>query len=500
MKMFLKKDLRCYAVLLLVCLTINLAACNTVTPSVSGPGTTTEANVTDDYVQITFSESNGYTFEGVGTELDPHIFRSFNLKKGVTEEDWELICQRIKAMKLHKIRVCVMPEWHEPQNENNDPMDMDLSAFSWDNEDINSLFMVLDAAEEYGVDVNLTLWGAHFSKRSWLAYPATSDWVSWVSPPNNLDEWSENFCALLKYCFEVKQYTCIKEITSFNEPNGYFDIASYAAKVINLEERLRKEGLRNKVNLCVSDGGDSSYEWLKSCVTNEQLEEISDSFTSHFYRGIETEIAALQQISRQCVDIVAKNGGKTYKCNEFGLTWNDGGDYRDTEANNSFDRGVLEAKMITAFLGEGCVGLTHWCLFDEYYSAGQLMRRGLWKFKSEDWAIRPVYYAIAMITQHTEVGSVMYKGAVEDPNLVSTALQGENGWSYLLANDSKEAKKVVLNNKNEDDGTYNMYLYSSETLPTDGSLALNAVTEVNMNNGAITVEIPANSFVVLSQN
>ena len=107
MKMFLKKDLRCYAVLLLVCLTINLAACNTVTPSVSGPGTTTEANVTDDYVQITFSESNGYTFEGVGTELDPHIFRSFNLKKGVTEEDWELICQRIKAMKLHKIRVCV---------------------------------------------------------------------------------------------------------------------------------------------------------------------------------------------------------------------------------------------------------------------------------------------------------------------------------------------------------------------------------------------------------
>lgn len=45
-----------------------------------------------------------------------------------------------------------------------------------------------------------------------------------------------------------------------------------------------------------------------------------------------------------------------------------------------------------------------------------------------------------------------------------------------------------------------MYLYSSETLPTDGSLALNAVTEVNMNNGAITVEIPANSFVVLSQN
>ena len=63
-----------------------------------------------------------------------------------------------------------MPEWHEPQNENNDPMDMDLSAFSWDNEDINSLFMVLDAAEEYLSLIHILLalhWSLSLKEQDW---------------------------------------------------------------------------------------------------------------------------------------------------------------------------------------------------------------------------------------------------------------------------------------------------------------------------------------------
>ena len=453
------------------------------------------------YIRMEFSEATGYKFEGMGTELDPHLLRSINTNYGTTEEDWEMICERIRAMKLQKIRVMVMPEWYEPKNENDDPHNLDMSAFSWDNEDMRSLYKVLDIAQEEGIRVNLTLWGAHASKQSWLAIPGC---VHWVSPPNDLDEWSENFSALLKYVIQEKGYTCVQEITPYNEPNpAYYvkdtsevNIEDYAEMVVNLDARLKTEGIRDLVDLNIGDDG-GVPSWLLENVTHEELKEVGDSFNSHVYRSVYYNLRELTDLAQTLSGMVKENTDKPFKVNEFGAKFQfDDNSYG--EALDSFERGMLIGKMATTFMGEGCVAMCHWCLFDQYYGQGAFMYRGLWAFKDKNWEIRPAYYAITMITQHTYPGSDMYKGITTDVQIAGTALESKNGWTYLLVNESPLPKKVAIINGNIAAGTYNIYAYTEDRVPSDGSLTLTSSGTVELKENVIYYEIPANSFIVLS--
>lgn len=451
---------------------------------------------------ICFSNPNGYIFEGVGAELDPHLLRNINTEQGCTEADWNMVCQRVEAMHLQKIRVMVMPEWYEPQNENDDPFYTDMSAFSWNNEDMNALYKVLDLAQRENIQVNLTLWGAHATKNSWLAVPGC---VHWVSPPNDLDEWSENICALLKHLIEEKGYSCVKEITPYNEPDpAYYvtntsevNIEDYAQMVSNLHERLTAEGLRAYVSLNLGDDG-GVPSWLEKNVQHTQLSQIGDCFNSHIYMKQDATLSEISATAQSYLQTMSTNTDKAFKINEFGAKYAFS-DNVNCQELDSYQRGMLTAKMLTVFLGEGCSCMVQWCLFDQYYGNDAMMYRGLWKYKDEDWKIRPVYYPLATVTQHTSVNSSVYKGITEDTSIAGTALQSSEGWTYLLVNESTIAKTVAITNTNCQAGSFAAYRYFEEMTIDDNALALEAEEYLQTKNGALYCTLPANSFTVLTQ-
>ena len=443
-------------------------------------------------VTVTFGEPNGYFLEGVGAEIDPHLFRQINTRHGVDDGDWELLRQRVGYMRLQKIRMMIMPEWYEPEK----------GVFSWDNPEVRSVCRILDIAEEFGVRVNLTLWGAHASKNSWLAIPGC---VHWVSPPNDLDAWSENFCALLHWLIRVKGYTCIREITPYNEPNPAYYVKSvqevsfpaYKEMVMNVERHLRQAGLRDDVMLCTGDDGGVA-QWIQDCTGDPEFEAISDIFNSHFYYfHKESTLEEIVPFCEKLMKPIRSNTKKDFEINEFGTYWDDGGDYVDLPGNNSFERGLLCGKLLTVLLGEGCVGMMHWCLFDEYYSDNNKMYRGLWRFKDQNWTFRPIYYAIAPVTRYTRTGSAMFKGGADAPYVAATALRCDRGTTYLLVNDGAEdilADMTCL----EESGSLRQFLYSASTLPEESVGALTPWRTVTVRDRRGKIYMPAKSFAVLT--
>lgn len=438
--------------------------------------------------------------DAFGAELDPHFFNEYNRADGFNEDDWKLICSRIRDMRLHKIRMMIMPEWFEPNKASGGHFDIDFNDFDWDNQYMYSVYRTLDMAQEYGIKVNLTLWGAWASHGSWLAYKGLE---SWVTAPNDNDEWSKNFCALLKYLTEVRGYTCITDITPYNEPadayrnaDGRIVYEEYEKMVRNLDMHLKRHGLRDKVQLCLSDDG-TKPDWAFRCI--KRMADISERFNCHCYRFSswisDDMIYDWNDMHKLFINTYAPGAVFTY--NEFGSdAYIDSHNCRDTD---TYDRALLYARMAVNFLNSGCNGMIHWCLFDENYGSPKRMNVGLMRFKDSGWSARPIYYVWSLITRYTVPGSEIYPLSCDASGAVrATALKAPDGkWTVLATNFSDCGADIELELENADGFNFRRHTVSESTLPDDSNI-VPFDKEFEYGSG-ICQTVPPKGFVVLTQ-
>ena len=103
---------------------------------------------------LTVSETpNRFPTVGLGCEWDPKLLLPVNKERGVTDEDLQLIKQRMREMGLQTVRMMVMPEWFEPTNDNDDPHSADFANFRWDSEEGKCTLAYLQVCQELGVDM-----------------------------------------------------------------------------------------------------------------------------------------------------------------------------------------------------------------------------------------------------------------------------------------------------------------------------------------------------------
>jgi len=443
--------------------------------------------------------ANETALTGFGVEWDPMFFRGFN--SGRTDaEDWALVCRRAAELGIQKARVMYLPGWIEPANDNGDPAAAELPAFRFGDTDFMSLLRELDACEALGIEVNLTVWGADRACTPWLNFPGCEDWLS---APNNVEEYAENVSVLLDYLLNTKGYTCVKELTLFNEPDwafrgnddnhagiGYFEEMCRA-----VHNRLRRDGLRSRIKLILSDDT-TTYSWLEGNV--RRMSDIADGYNSHCYIfTADTPLASMRYWAERNNRLVNKHDpGKPYSHNEFGSPPLDA--YH--EANpDAYENGLAYAMMASSFLNAGSSGMLKWCFFDQYYYEGAradaLMSVGLFKYKDEGWAVRPAYHAWGLIMRHTAIGMDIYGMRSHSPTVSGAAFRSASGkWVYLVVNaDQKYAKTVRVDNTGG--AVFDRYLYSRDTLPQDDSPIAPDLT-VEAANGRLRAELPAGSFAV----
>lgn len=468
-------------------------------------------------------ESAGTELDGMGVELDPH-FISQNLTRsdGAKPEDWtDIVVRRCKMMDIQRFRCMVQPQWYEPVNDNSDPFSADPDGFTWDTIEMQSLYAVLDMAQEMGAEVVLTVWGCpagttlvdKSNPAVGKKYFNCSDTITnWVNAPKSNEEFAENFSVLVKHLIEVKGYTCVKEVTPFNEPDGNVcESGQYALIVKAMDERFRADGIRDKVRFNLSDNTDCRRFYLKETVEN--VGDKADLFNSHTYMcGYDTPNSYVLDWERENLKLAASVGKKHF-VGEFGSNLCVGAS-RQTDIN-WYKRGVLIVRNAVNFLNAGASGASYWGLIDQYYNLdadyGAMQQLGLWRYKKvayqpqdiedfeTDYQPRPQYYAYSLLTRFVRKGDFVFPLDLTNEYAAGAAILSPDGdWTYVFANGSGSDETFLLRNANaaklEDCGVYE---YSESTLPSDDSMIAPSGT-VKASGKGYKVVLPSQTVLLLT--
>ena len=335
----------------------------------------------------------------------------------------------------------------------------------------------------------------------------------WITGPADYDEWAESYSVLIKYLIEVRNYTCVKEITPMNEPGGgpLLTSTEYIKMAHILDAHFKRNGIRDKVRFNLSDNIDTQTYYLIDCAEN--LADVADIFNSHTYIfGYETPNDTIYQWEKNNVNISAR-GGKKHLVGEFGSNQCVGATrQRDIDL---YKRGVLMTRLVLNFFNAGAAGVSYWSLIDQYYGRDadyqQMQQLGLWKYIKEayktdstytgikeDYEVRPQYYAYSLLTRFLKPEAEMYPINLNDDFAIGTGFKDVNGkWIYVLANQTDASMFLAINNSSAD-GRFEIYRYEEHSLPEDDAMiASNQNTKVK--NDKLCIEIRPNSVVLCRQ-
>lgn len=457
---------------------------------------------------------------GIGVQFDPFFFsHNVTMGNGASIEDWDsIIVPRVKSMRIQRYRVCVLPQWWEPYNDNEDPFVANDFGFTWNSYDMQSLYKVLDLAEETNADVNLVLWGCPVGAslstggkhikyiEPWFL---SSGRKHWVTGPKDPEEFAENFVSLLSHLIKVKKYTCIKEITPFNEPESkVVETDNYVLCFKAIHNRLIKEGLRDKVSMVASDNIDSNQWFLKTCV--DSLSDIADIYDSHSYAfGHNSKNESIREWELNNFQIVLPSG-KTHFVGEFGTN------ETRIEAFETFERGVQLSRIAIELLNAGAVSVSYWCLDDHFTntesSYDNMMKSGLWRYinkvysgevfyspSDENYHVRPQYYAYSLLTRFIRKGDVVYPTNLKESYLSTIALKhNEGNWTYFFVNSTINNYSLLINNEFSLAKRLNIFQYKKEELPIGGRQIIANDSTEKCDKG-FRIVIPHNSVMVLDE-
>ena len=478
-------------------------------------------------LEVRVGRSTGVTLAGLGVELDPH-FLSQNVTRhdGAKASDWdEIVVPRIRKMGIQRFRVMLLPHWWEPLNDNGDPGVAALDRFTFESAEMRSLYKVLDIAQEMNADVTLVLWGCPTYcdlldpayagvKRHFLC---SSEGTNWVVEPADSEEFAESFSTVVKHLIERRGYTCIKELTPFNEPDGnIIPLERYVPLAKVLDRRLRTDGIRDKVRLNLSDNTDTRRFFLEGCA--RELSQEADLFNSHTYIfGYDTPNSTVLAWEEANV-AAAATAGKKHFVGEFGSNQCVGAT-RQTDIDR-YDRGVLMTRLVVNFLNAGAVGTSYWSLIDQYYGRNEsyaaMQQLGMWRYMraayrqdpdpgvydrlTDDYQPRPQYYAYSLLTRFVRKGSEVYPLDLGNEFAAGTAVRAADGrWTYVIANATDETLSFDLKNTLRGGmSACKVYVYEERRLP-DGDELIAPSLQLENSGGTFCVGVKARSVIVLTQ-
>ena len=508
------------SILLVLSMVFSLAACSLLPTDPTEPvDTANKTPPADADVVLTINKEDGNEVVfGVGTQLDPHFFSQNVGLSDVTngtaweckEEDWAIVEQRVKDMNLKRIRVMLQPGWYVINEANTEE-----GIYNWDTECMRSLYKVLDLAQENGMKVNITMWGIDTGTAGFMRIAGASSWVD-VPAPEYEELFVSCFADCIKYLIEEKNYTCVQEVTLFNEPNSIYKGNNandeYCALCIKMHEAFEEKDIRDKVLFNLSDDA-RDYVWMAKTLMN--LEGIIDVANSHTYSlgdtyDPETQ-TSLRDMSNQeiCYDLANYNLSLwkewTDQYPDIPHIWGEFGTVNGSGSHTTMDtyspeRGLEIARIALNMFNMGSQGMSYWVLFSQYYgrgdfNTGKIMDMGLWGFADEGYNCRPMYYAYSMITRFIEESDVIFPIQSSDENIVAVAFRQGDEWSYCVVNNGDEAKKVSFVNMDSFPGELTRYVYDEANVPTDNQV-IGASGTVTADGRVITDTVEGRTFAI----
>lgn len=462
-------------------------------------GASETQNVVEFRVAAPPAQPPGGAFLGFGAEWDPFYWNQNNQRRGADEAGWALATARIRELKMPITRMMMQLRWCQS--------DPDLTAWSWDNPQMQSVFRYLDFCQANDVQVMLADWGWAVQRREeFRLYDSPAD-----------ERYARGIAGYLKEFIERRGYTCIRWLVVGNEPNleivRRHSLDAYVEMYRNVDAALREAGLRDRVGLTGPDSAGLGSYYDQSI---EKLAGLLDAFDFHLYAKwedtrtvpLEADRTTLwQQLTDARARLNARDASAAAKplmIGEMGLG-PPGMSTNGHERIGSYDYALHMADMGTTILQTPIQAGIAWCLQDIYYfEYSQFMTWGLWRYKDADWALRPWAHSFGLLIRHAPRGSrpaAVNGSPPADPgrSLVRCAavVRPDGKWSLFLVNRGESASPVRLHLPSTPAGPLSLYRVQRDTfaqyaeriaLPPTGEVAPAA---------ALGLTLPGESFTVL---
>ncbi len=493
--------------------------------------------IDEGYMRYDVSDRQKTPIVGFGAQMDTDIFMPWN---NLNEEDEEIWESRIRDMNLKYTRIKYYPEMFERANDNDDPDIFDYAAEGVDFEcaEMQALYKILDICQKYDIKVDLGSyncynWFESYDGKyegSWLGVD-TSGFANetWTCGPSDFDEYAENISVLLQYLINDKGYTCIWGFSHIQEAyvnaEGASPYGDYVECVKKIDARLRKDGIRDKIKLIYSGSvpANNNLAMMKDEVL--ALKGVVDAIGTASYPPAEQLNETSQEYYEELSEIRDECGLNYIAISEFC----EGGHFLDAVNKtdiDSYEAGITVARLCVNAASRGVTAFSHYILGDTMFTNAYIHTMGLWNYKEwhpyyagplqlkeeefVPYAAHPEYYFYGMICKYTDTGSYAYKVETDElsfeeyergADICAVAFKLPDGaWTYILVNKGHSERKVaVVNTETDVPSQMNCYKITADGIPADRKCVLpDAYKTVNLKNGAMHLDVPANGMIVVS--
>ena len=103
----------------------------------SYPSASENTVIPDGYTRVDIDdEAKRYKFEGIGAQMDQCLFSGSyvgldGIDANITDHDVAVWEERLEYMKIDVTRMCIIPDWYELENDNDDPEVLNEDGFNW---------------------------------------------------------------------------------------------------------------------------------------------------------------------------------------------------------------------------------------------------------------------------------------------------------------------------------------------------------------------------------
>ena len=417
-----------------------------------------------------------------------------------------------------------------------DPSD-DVWSYDFSNKYMQNCLQILDYCQDNGIKVAFGVWNI-VGTTSGVEYVADGDNITAVES-NSVDwnmyqdvtsdiRWAKLTVDLLDYLINQHGYTCIKWWVNSNEPNwtgavgssknAYNTYEKWQQGVLNVRNALDEAGLTD-VDIV---GGDTtgllgSADYLTQIATN--IADVVDNYGVHMYiSNYDIDSASYQSNIKQLFDGVKKIDDSLGKEKQM-IIWEAGlldGKNTTTDCNAyiaNYSYGIRMADFTLQSILAGVNGVVYWDLDDAmhymYTENGMTAKEwGMFSTLNSASALlqeyRPWFHSSVLLTNLLRPGNAVYstKESSESIRTLATVTKDGLNGGFVAVNRAKEAvtKSFCLQTevKNDSNKLF-VYIFNEQNLRlgSDGFVVPNLVAEGNIND-VITMEIPANSMVIVS--
>lgn len=452
----------------------------------------------------------------------------------MTDKKWDTLYERVDYMKPRFMRVIDQANWRyfEKLDENGQPI------LNFDNQEINSLYKILDYCQKNNIVVMLGEWGVpghrHDKDKSEIHLRDVTD-MRWHKM---IGEWVD-------FLLNKKGYTCIKYYDFINEPNGNWscvegDFAQWAVGVKLLHEEFARRGLTDKIEIC-GPGSVPNFTapllkerykgnmWVD--YASEVVGDILGAYNTHaYYPHLVVRDGRAAEYMYFKKDIaISRREKKPFFLGEIGLkATKDGGEiaaeherrrladgYASGDSNMFIYDYFFGLDIVSAAvqsINAGVDGLAAWDMDDAMHTKDdtadkmQIKRWGFWNIlgtelynNPDDEKIRPWYWAWSWVCRYLPPASQVY--AVTQPSNHGCQLlvaKVDGGYSVLAVNTSDKDVSIEMQCSEIPALTdVNKLTYNEQYAKREKPYDVGKIKKFDMSKGA-QLQIPAKTFIVLT--